>query len=301
LISAAPDDPGCLTIADVNRDGKPDALVCSQNSVGVMLGNGDGTFQSFTNTNFFTGSCDFAVAVADVNGDGLPDMVAPNAGANGCGSVGFAGVLLGNGNGTFQPEVNYLAINYTRTGVGPVAVSDLNGNGKLDVVVLTGTGLYSPTQGSAGVLLGNGNGTFQAPASFGTGGVFTNSVVVADVNGDGRPDILVANLGSSTVGVLLNSTSSSLERTTAALASSLNPSIYGQSVTFTATVSSSAGTPTGTVELYNGSVAIGNGTLTVGKTSIPVSSLPAGSDSITAVYQGSVTFASSTSSPLAQL
>src|SRR5205807_10540901 len=78
LISAAPVDPGCLTIADVNRDSKPDALVCSENSVGVMLGNGDGTFQSFANTNFLTGFCTNNVVVVDVNSDGLPDMVTSN-------------------------------------------------------------------------------------------------------------------------------------------------------------------------------------------------------------------------------
>jgi hypothetical protein len=301
LLSASPYDPGCLTIADVNLDGKPDALVCSQTSVAVLLGNGNGTFQSFANTNFSTGYCTTNVVVADVNGGGLPDMVASNAGPKGCGPNGFAGILLGDGDGTFKAEINYLAVDYTNSGVGQAAVADFNGDGQLDLVVASGEGLYYPVQGSVGVLLGNGDGTFQVPTSFGSGGVFAYPVVVADVNDDGKPDILVANVGSSTVGVLLNNTATSKALTNTVLASSLNPSVYGQAVTFTATVTSSAGTPTGAVELYNGSTVVGGGTLTSGKTLISISSLPAGSDSITGTYQGSATFAPSTSAPLSQV
>jgi 6-phosphogluconolactonase (cycloisomerase 2 family) len=88
--------------------------------------------------------------------------------------------------------------------------------------------------------------------------------------------------------------------TATALVSSLNPSAYGQEVTFTAQVTSSSGTPSGTVRILYGSTAIGSGTLANGSVSIPVSSLPAGTDSITAAYQGGGGFAPSPSSPLAQ-
>ena len=301
LLSASPADPGCLTIADVNRDGRPDALVCSEASVAVLLGNGNGTFQSFTNKNFFTGYCTPAAVVADVNGDTLPDIVAPNAGPNDCGPEGFAGILLGNGDGAFNSEINYLAVNYTNIGVGGAAVADLNGDGKLDVVVASGEGLYYPVQGSVGVLLGNGDGTFQASTSFGSGGLSANSVVIADVNGDGRPDVLVANVGSSTVGVLLNNTATSQASTTTILSSSLNPSTYGQAVALKASVTSTAGVPTGTVIFYDGSTPIGAATLASGSASIPISSLAAGTHSITASYQGSGGFSGSTSAPLSQV
>jgi len=89
--------------------------------------------------------------------------------------------------------------------------------------------------------------------------------------------------------------------TTTTLSSSPNPSQVGQTVTFTATVTSTAGMPTGTVLLYYGSNPIGSGTLTNGTTTIPVSTLPAGSDSITAKYQGNSTFGASSSSPLIQV
>ncbi len=94
--------------------------------------------------------------------------------------------------------------------------------------------------------------------------------------------------------------SAGLSATTTTLKSSLNPSNYGQTVTFTAAVTSSSGTPTGTVIFYDGSTSIGSATLSSGSASISVSSLAAGSHSITATYQGSATFASSTSTPLTQ-
>lgn len=86
-------------------------------------------------------------------------------------------------------------------GVGPAAVAagDLNGDGRLDVVV---TNLRATT---VSVLLGNGDGTFQAHADFPTG-AFPNSVAIGDLDGDGKPDLAVANFGlgvGNTVSVLL--------------------------------------------------------------------------------------------------
>jgi hypothetical protein len=89
--------------------------------------------------------------------------------------------------------------------------------------------------------------------------------------------------------------------TTTTLASSLDPSVYGQTVTFTAAVSSASGTPTGTVIFYDGSTAIGTVTLANGRASMSTSSLAAGSHSVTAAYQGSGAFQPSTSAPLNQV
>ncbi len=91
--------------------------------------------------------------------------------------------------------------------------------------------------------------------------------------------------------------------TTSSLVSSANPSVYGQSVTFTATVSANspgAGTPTGTVTFYDGSTAIGTGTLSGGKTTLKTNSLPTGSDVITVVYSGDANFTTTTSASLTQ-
>ncbi len=95
--------------------------------------------------------------------------------------------------------------------------------------------------------------------------------------------------------------SSASSPTTTTLTSSLNPSSYGQMVTFTASVTSSSGTPSGTVNFYDGLTSIGSATLSSGSAAISISSLAAGSHSITAAYQGSSTFAPSTSAALTQV
>ena len=198
------EEPGSVTLADVNGDGKPDLLVanaicdpsgCATGSVGVLLGNGDGTFQSaltYDSGGFGAAS----VAVADVNGDGKEDLLVANtcvtAGAFNCVN-GSVGVLLGNGDGTFQTAMSY---NSDGTGASSVAVRDVNGDGKLDLLVANAcgnNGNYGCMIGSVGVLLGNGNGTFRAAVNYSSGGYEPDSVAVGDVNGDGNPDLLVAN------------------------------------------------------------------------------------------------------------
>jgi hypothetical protein len=101
-------------------------------------------------------------------------------------------VLLGNGNGTFKSAQNFRVGSYPTS----VAVADVNGDGRLDLVVAD----YASN--GVGVLLGNGNGTFKGAVNFGVGlGPF--AVAVADVNRDGLPDLVVANDSSNSVSVLL--------------------------------------------------------------------------------------------------
>ncbi len=142
------------------------------------------------------------------------------------------------------------------------------------------------------MLLGNGNGTFQAARNFATG-FNPRSVAVGDFNGDGQPDLAVGNMSSNSVSVLLNA------GTTTVVTSSVNPSVFGQSVTFTATVSS-AGTPTGTVTFLDGSTSIGTGVVSSGLATFITSSLTVAMHTITAVYSGDSNFALSTSLALSQ-
>ncbi|MEI8017239.1 MAG: FG-GAP-like repeat-containing protein, partial [Schlesneria sp.] len=228
--------PKSVSLTDVNGDGKPDLVVANfnSNSVSIMLGNGNGTFQA--QQTFATGSNPVSVASGDVDGDGRVDLIVANKGSN------SVSVLLGNGNGIFRPQQTFatgtspfsvtlgdvsgdgysdvIVANYGSSTVGvllgngngtfqaqrtfatgsnprSVISTDLNGDGKLDIVVANYT-----NSGSVSVLLGNGNGTFQVQQTFATGS-FPTSIAAGDLNGDGKPDLAVANRGGSTLSVLL--------------------------------------------------------------------------------------------------
>jgi len=177
-----------VAVADLNGDGKLDLVVANGNSVDVLLGNGDGTFQPAVSYGSSGGT---DVAVADVNGDGKLDLVVANYCTSSNCTTSSVGVLLGNGDGTFQPAVTYSSGGYSNFSV---AVADVNGDGKPDLVVVNYCANSNcSTDGTVGVLLGNGDGTFQPVVTHDAGGYFTVAVAVADVNGDGKPDLLVAN------------------------------------------------------------------------------------------------------------
>ena len=184
-----------VAIADVNADGKPDLIAtnAASNTISVLLGNGNGTFQG--QNQFNTGGAPIYLAVGDLNGDGKLDVVVANSSDNN------VGVLLGNGNGTFQSQVTYA------TGLGPATapIADMNGDGKLDLVV-GNTGDNNGVGSSLGVLLGNGNGTFQTMTTFASG-LSPGAGGASDLNLDGRNDTFVVNAQSNTIGVYLSNTS----------------------------------------------------------------------------------------------
>jgi Bacterial Ig-like domain (group 3)/FG-GAP-like repeat/FG-GAP repeat len=299
--------PLSVAVGDVNADGKADVLMTNygSNTVSVLLGNGDGTFQPAVIYNPSGGRA-VSLAAADVNGDGRLDLLVISDSGGPSGVNGAVGVLLGNGDGTFQAAVPYDSGGWVAEGI---AVADVNGDNTLDLVIANNCLDHDNCPdggGGLGVLLGNGDGTFQAAGSYRSGGYAPYSVAVGNLNADGRPDLLVANFCSSTscaddgvVGVLLNSIGEI--PTTTSLASSLNPSVFGQAVTFTAVVSSSSGTPSGTVHFYDGSTVLGSATLVNRRASLSVSVIAAGAHSITAVYQGTSKFNSSASTPVSQV
>ena len=179
--------PRSVALGDVNGDGKLDIITANNNdnTVSVLLGNGNGIFQ--TQVPFSTGSNSSprAVTLGDVNGDGNLDIITAND------SNASASVLLGNGNGTFKGQQT-LAV-----GSNPRAVTlgDVNGDGNLDIITA------NFADNSVSVLLGNGNGTFKGQQIFATNRPY--SVTLGDVNGDGRLDITTASYSFDNASVLL--------------------------------------------------------------------------------------------------
>jgi hypothetical protein len=174
---------GQTAVADFNRDGKLDLAIANPPNVSILLGNGDGSFQSAVN--YPAGKYPSAVAAADFNGDGRLDLaVTDNSGI---------WILLGNGNGTFQPAVAFRAGLYPKG----VAVADFNGDGKMDLAVTDGG--TNNCCASLSILMGNGDGTFQPPLRYLVGGS-ASALVTGDFNGDGVADVAVVNMASSSEG-----------------------------------------------------------------------------------------------------
>lgn len=170
-----------VVLGDFNGDGKLDLAVSCGAHVSVLPGNGDGTFK----THIDSGPGGTSLAAGDFNGDGKLDIVVAT-GADPA-ARGLSNVLLGNGDGTFVLTSQY-------PGGASLSVSDLNGDGNLDLVVAGAGNQVNLT--SVLVMLGNGNGTFQDGVQYGTGNIPLGTVI-ADLNGDGTPDLAVADSGCS--------------------------------------------------------------------------------------------------------
>jgi hypothetical protein len=176
--------PNDTVIGDFNGDGKLDLAIANlfDNTLSILLGNGDGTLQpQIIVPNMVAPLVLFA---GDFNGDGKLDLAVGKRFGDG-GDVGGVSILLGNGDGTFQNQVNYDA------GVGAffIAGGDFNGDGQLDIVYLAGT-----TPLELRLLKGNGDGTFQLPQSF-PSDPNIEALQAVDLNGDRKLDLITADLG----------------------------------------------------------------------------------------------------------
>jgi hypothetical protein len=167
---------------DLNGDGYLDLATANQkdNSVSVLLGKGNGTFNA--KQDYAVDIDPNSVAVSDLNGDGHFDLATANWNWD-VFDNGSLSILLGKGDGTFQTKQDFsISAPSSLSALSSVVASDLNGDGRPDLI--TGDII----NGSLSVLLGNGDGTFQAKQDYYYVG--SDSVAVSDLNGDGHPDLV---------------------------------------------------------------------------------------------------------------
>lgn len=177
-----------LVAGDFNRDGKLDVAAVNtpnckspcKGTVTVFPGTGSNYFSA--GTTYPIGMHGAAIAAGDLNHDGILDLVVVNSTA---GDAADTSVLLGNANGTFQPARNYTLGSLSNE----VVLIDMNKDGNLDLVT------------AGGVALGKGDGTFAARKPF-PGFSFDPSLhfAVADVNGDGKLDVVLVDTGAGGCG-----------------------------------------------------------------------------------------------------
>jgi FG-GAP-like repeat len=159
-------------------------------SVSILLGNGDGTFQSPIK---FSVPAAFALAVGDFNDDGNADLAVVESAGN---QFGFLQILIGEGNGKFQKgELYQLGIEPTSA-----ATADFSGDGHLDLAVANNGGQSG--KGRVMVFAGTGKGIFKTPVTYKMAGA-PWGIAARDLNGDHSPDLAVTNLGGY-VSILLN-------------------------------------------------------------------------------------------------
>jgi hypothetical protein len=182
--------PQSLVAGDFNRDGKPDlAVTGSEGSVAILLGNGDGTFRA--GQVIPVGASATRIVKADFDQDGKLDL------AVSVGSSGQVMVLLGNGDGSFQAAFDSGAkapAGVVASSISPgLSVGDINGDGKPDLVL----GPYLQASTSAmSVLLGKGNGTFQAPVLSTLDPLNGGRAVTLDFYGDGKSEVFLTADGA---------------------------------------------------------------------------------------------------------
>ena len=190
-------NPQEIVTADFNNDGRLDLATCNtgSSSVNVLLGNGNGTFQSPLPS--AAGVNPRSIAVGDFNADGKLDLAAVSGDSWG------VNMMRGNGDGTFAAP-DHVAVGQADT--HSVATGDFNSDGTMDLVVSSNYRpdyYYGYPQGQLDVLLAIGDGSFAAPRTFWTMDRALGSVVVTDWNGDGNRDVVTEMPDYSTILVAL--------------------------------------------------------------------------------------------------
>lgn len=186
--------PRWVSVADLNHDGNPDIIVANADAgtVIVLLGDGEGNFHIGHGSPLSAGHLPNDIAIADMNGDGNPDIVIANH------QSPYLTVLLGDGTGRFSPAPGSPFDVHSNPHPHGVVAADFDGDGKTDVV----TDSWASNQ--IELLLGDGRGALGLPGTyFPTGHRPYERLRSADFNHDGHADIVTTNLDDGTVSILI--------------------------------------------------------------------------------------------------
>jgi predicted nucleotidyltransferase len=186
--------PVCVAVDDFNNDRVFDIAIANRdgNSIGILLGYGDGTFSNVTTYSTGNNSSPCSMAIGDINKDKWMDIVVANRYAK------TVGIFFGYGNGTFSSEKTYSMGN--RSNLTSIAVGKINNDTILDIIVTD----YASDDSYIGILYGLIDGSFAALQTYSTGSSSNPlSVVICDFNNDNRVDLAVANSNTDNIGIML--------------------------------------------------------------------------------------------------
>ena len=183
-------EPLFVATADINGDTKPDMIIANyaDNSLTVLLGNGNGTFSEATGSPINVGSQPRSISTGNLNSDAHVDLAVTNLGSN------AITILLGNGDGTFDEGGSFQVSSQPASN----AIADFDGDGFSDIAVSR----WSVS--TVSIYYGNGDGTFKSIPTSVTVGTNPFFLVAADFDKDGRTDLAVTNYGSNNVTILMN-------------------------------------------------------------------------------------------------
>jgi hypothetical protein len=315
--------PTSIVAADFNNDGFTDlAIAATQPATGtsattqvisLLEGQTGGTFIA-GGTIALTSSSANVLATADLNNDGLTDLIA--GGADGVGET-----LLNETSAGGSFAFTAAAVGALPGPASAVAAADFNFDGDPDVIfsdgnlgnIVAGSGTIITSQSEVSVIEGNGDGTFATTTTsdFPTAAPPV-ALALGDFNNDGKIDVAVADESTGQVSILLNNTAGTVARpTTTTLATSAAAAPAATAVTLTATVATAgvgfdAGVPTGTVHFYDGTALLGSATLAAATTgnsttaALTTTALPAGTDTVTARFVANSAFTASTSTAITE-